>query len=206
MIEKVLAKVSGNKIEELNKLLLFVRKNEGSVIKEAEDLKEIEELVPFFAEEEYFVKAINANIKNLKVFSESDFQRARNYLRAKKVRNYLIQRIEEAIGLREIADNKFDNYKIVANRIKVDVKMSEGIGANLIEKVDYKDIIFTLTSKNGIKKANHQAFQGMIDVLNNILADIKTKGYYDTSIAEAEYRADDYILPFKITCDKIHKR
>lgn len=206
MFEEIL-KNQEFKIEFLKRVITKVQTNEGDDIPEIS--KELAEIVPFFAEDDYFIKEVNRNFRKLKqVFKDDEYNRAIAYVRARKVRNHVTKRAEEALGYREIANGKFDVFHIVAKRIEPAIRKDV-----LIEKTNYSSSVFTLTDSNGFKELDNYYHKAIIDVGKSIVDEINSQGYYNPDLTEIVLEWQDpedksYVIkmPLRLTCEKIEQK
>lgn len=201
MFEKIVEDKENRK-EFLEKVLAKVKDNIGDDIPEI--AKELREIAPFFTEDKYFVKDVNHNFKRLKqAFKDEEFERALTYVRARKVRNHVMRRAEEALGYREIANNKFNTYQIVAKRIEPVIKKDI-----LIEKTNFTNTLFALTTDDGFKEIDNFYYKEIVNKGKEIITQINENGYYDPSLCEVELEHIDeetkktILLPIRLTCEK----
>lgn len=173
MIEKLLKTVD-QRDAYLAEALKVIKFNEGETPVGLEEARDI--IQPFFNEDKFFVESVKRNIKKLRSkFQEDDLERALAWVQAKKTRNHLIQRIEEAKGFREIAEENYDNYHIISYR-KINVIRAD----NIISKTDFSNFFISLTSSEGFKQLNNKFKEDIKERAMSIIHDIKKKGYYDT--------------------------
>lgn len=206
MFEKIL-KDKEDKIAFLNAVITKVLTNEGEDIPELK--QELIEIKPYFEENKFFIKDVNRNFKRLKkVFTdEKEYERALAFVRARKVRNHVICRAEEALGYREIASDNFENYQLVAKRVEVVIRKEI-----LIEKINFKNTLLTLTTNEGFKKVDNYYYTEIIKAGLEIIGTLKKKGIYNPEDCEVqlEYIEEEtnevILLPLRITCEKIDKR
>lgn len=206
MFEAIL-KDKEDKVAFLNAVIKKAQTNEGAVVPELE--KEFKEIQPFFTDDKDFVSEVNNNYRRLKkAFSGDELEKALDFVRARKVRNHVTKRAEEALGYRAIASGKFDEYQIVAKRVEVAIRKDA-----LIEKTNFKNTLFTLTSENGFKDVENPYYGQIITAGRKIVEDITKKGVYDPIDCEFELSwfpendpDDTLYLPLRLTCEKRERR
>lgn len=206
MFEEILKKKE-DKIAFLNAVITKVLTNEGEDILELQE--ELIEIKPYFEENKFFIKEVNRNFKRLKkVFTdEKEYERALAFVRARKVRNHIIRRAEEALGYREIASDNFENYQLVVKRVETVIRKEM-----LIEKINFKNTLFTLTTSEGFKDVDNHYYTEIIKYGNKVIDSLKKKGVYNPEDCEIQLEYEDeetkevILLPLRITCEKVDKR
>lgn len=197
MIETILRKVE-NKDEFLKQSLVKITTNEGEAPAELKEV--VNTIQPFFVENKFFVESLKRNKRNLKAkFSGEELERVLNWIQANKTRKHMIQRIKEAIGFREIAAEKYNNYKIIVYR-KSEVLRGESI----IRKIDYSTPFMYLSDKDGWKKMGTKIKEELKETARNLIEKIRITGTYeeadlDITIKDEESNLSIYL---RLVCNK----
>jgi hypothetical protein len=203
MIEKILAGMPReNHVEFLNRALLKVAEDKGPEIIELKE--ELDAVKPFFHEDKYFVAAVKSNIKKIRsTFEGEEQERAMAFVNARKVRNHTIQRIEEAIGYRELADGNFENFAIMAFS-----KIPAIRGDELILKIDYSKPYYLTTTAKSFKETEN-IFRGkIVSKARELLMKIMDTDTYDPVDADILLKDEQtgVSMELHLACNRLKKR